>query len=285
MSFKLKQIAKAEVNRYNIDELFPNVDKELKEIINMKEELKIGIVNHLIRDAAGHQFNAIRLCAVPEPYEELEEELEDYNDQLELMDKEDSRYPDIFKKIKKLERKIRKLKDPHKYMDTICESFKSCPLFKTGDAPEGCLCPFEYKLVSDWTEGYLKEFDVHIALQGADKSIVSQLVVSDLIIYRCMKAIATTSLIDISEKPTEFGIAYEKKINSYLDIKEKETKNKMKFLNSMIGTRAEKKRYKIEDKKSDRLKVAEDGMNKFIKEKESIRKTGMKTLINVNQES
>lgn len=285
MSFKLKQIAKAEVNRYNIDELFPNVDKELKEIINMKEELKVGIVNHLIRDAAGHQFNAIRLCSVPEPYEELEEELEDYNDQLELMDKEDSRYPDIFKKIKKLERKIRKLKDPHKYMDTICESFKSCPLFKSGDAPEGCLCPFEYKLVSDWTEGYLKEFDVHIALQGADKSIVSQLVVSDLIIYRCMKAIATTSLIDISEKPTEFGIAYEKKINSYLDIKEKETKNKMKFLNSMVGTRAEKKRYKIEDKKSDKLKNAEDGMNKFIKEKESIRKTGMKTLINVNPES
>ncbi|MGL4866344.1 MULTISPECIES: hypothetical protein [Bacteria] len=284
MSFKLKQAAIGELEKYNMDDLFPNVENELIKIINMKEELKQGIVNHLIRDAAGHQFNAIRLCSVPEPYDEFEEELEDIQSDLEELDKEDPRYSDLAKKARKLERKIKKLKDPHKYMDTVCESFKNCPLFKSGDAPEGCLCPFEYKLVSDWTEGYLKEFDVHIAVQGVDKSIVSQLVVSDLIIYRCMKAIASTSLVDISEKPTEFGISYEKKINSYLDIKEKESKNKLKLLNNMIATRSDKKRFKVEDKKSNLLKNAEDNMSKFIKEKESIRKTGMKTLINVKTE-
>lgn len=281
MSFKLKQVAKAEVSKYNINELFPNVERELKEIIELKEELKQGIVNHLIRDAAGHQFNAIRLCSVPEPYDDLEDELEEYNEQLEELDREDQRYQDVLKKARKLERQIKKLKDPHKYLDTVCESFKSCPLFRSGDAPNGCLCPFEYKLVSDWTEGYLKEFDVHIAIQGVDKSIISQLVVSDLIIYRCMKAIATTSLIDISEKPTEFGVSYEKKVNSYLEIKEKESKNKMKLLSNMVATRHDKKKFRIEDKKSDKLKNAEQSMSKFIKEKESVRKTGMRTLINV----
>ncbi|WP_297408083.1 hypothetical protein, partial [uncultured Cetobacterium sp.] len=240
---------------------------------------------YLLKDRAGHQFNAIRLCSVPEDVAPYEEELEDLKMDLEEMADDDIRYKNLQKSVRKLERKVKKLKDPHKYMDTICESFKSCPLYRSGDAPEGCFCPFEYRLVGEWTEGYLQEFEVDISMQGVDKSMISQLVVSDLIIYRCMKAISTTSLVEIGEKQGDFGITYEKKINSYLDIKEKETKNRLKILNNMVGTRADKKKFKVENTKSNQLETAEGGMKQLIKDKESIRKTGMKTLISVNEES
>lgn len=279
--FKLKNIKAEEVHRYKISELFPDVTEELKCLIEAKAELKRGILNHMLRDTAGHQFNAIRLCSVPEDYKPYEEEVEELEDQLDTFDDDDNRRKVIYKQIKKLERKIKKLKDPHKFLDTVCESYKCCPLYRNGTAPEGCSCPFEYKLVCDWTEGYLSEFEIDITKQGADKSLISQLVVSDLIIYRCMKAIASTSLIDVGEKMSQFGLVYEKQVNAYLDIKEKEAKNKLKILNNMIGTRADKKRFKVEDKKSAGASEKELEMAKVIKEKESIRKTGMKTLIDI----
>lgn len=283
MAFRLKKVSGVDLEKYKLAHLLPNVDEEVLEMIATSDQTKKEVINFIIRDTAGHQFNSIRVCRIPEDWRPLEDEKENIEVDIELLEEDDkTQKKALYKKLKKLNKRIEKAKYPHKFSDDVCEAHQTCPLYKTNNTPVGTMCPLEYKLVSDWTEGYLKEFEVEIMRQGVDKSMISQLVICDLILYRAMRAIGSTSLIDVGEKPTEFGIAYEKKSNVYLDIIDTQQKIKIRLLNNLAGTRADKKKFKIEEAKSVGAQAAENEMSKVIKAKESIRNAGMPTLIDVS---
>ena len=183
---------------------------------------------------------------------------------------------DLFRKKRELE----KLKKPYKYIDDICESYKICPLAKNKTVSQDEPCPYERFYVEQQTENYLNEFEIDIAKQSIDKTILSQLVLSDLIIYRASRAIASTSLVNISEKVGEFGSEFTQNQNQYIAIREKELKNREKMLNSMLATRESKKKYKIENAKSNKQKAADARVAELIKTKESLKNMRIPTLVN-----
>ena len=158
-----------------------------------------------------------------------------------------------------------------------------CPLYEKGIAPAGEKCPFELHYISHITEGYMNDLDVDLVAQNVDKGQIIQLVISDLIIYRATRALASYSLTAINEKMTATGKEYVRSKNYYIDIRNDELKNKQKLLESMIGTRELKKRYKIGDIKSEIQREAEKHTADIIKSKESVKTNKVPNLISVKK--
>lgn len=286
---ELKEYSDVEIEKVNIKKFFPDISKELLKIIEDNKKLKKEIVKYITYDRAGIQYNSIRICKIPEDPSKLEKEVEDLEIDIEIAQEDENESTDKIKNMKrelfKKRRELEKLKKPYKYIDDICESYKICPLAKNNKCIEGEPCPYERFYVEQQTENYLKEFDIDIAKQTIDKTILSQLVLSDLIIYRASRAIASTSLINISEKIGEFGSEFTQNQNQYILIREKELKNRDKLLTSMLGTRESKKRYKIENTKNSKQKIADSRVAELIRNKERIKNMIVPTLVNIDTEN
>ena len=284
---KLKPTSLVVAKDYNIENIFPDISDILKKNIESSVLIKKEIIDYVKKDKAGVQFNCVRLCKVPEPPDELEKKVDELEFQLSEMESDDADENPKYKMLKKelyiANKELTKLKNPHKFFDDLCEGYKMCPLYEKGIAPAGEKCPFELHYISHITEGYMNDLDVDLVAQNVDKGQIIQLVISDLIIYRATRALASYSLTAINEKMTATGKEYVRSKNYYIDIRNDELKNKQKLLESMIGTRELKKRYKIGDNKSEIQKEAEKHTADIIKNKESVKTNKVPNLISVKK--
>lgn len=284
---KLKPTSLVVAKDYNIENIFPDISDILKKNIESSVLIKKEIIDYVKKDKAGVQFNCVRLCKVPEPPDELEKKVDELEFQLSEMESDDADENPKYKMLKKelyiANKELTKLKNPHKFFDDLCEGYKMCPLYEKGIAPAGEKCPFELHYISHITEGYMNDLDVDLVAQNVDKGQIIQLVISDLIIYRATRALASYSLTAINEKMTATGKEYVRSKNYYIDIRNDELKNKQKLLESMIGTRELKKRYKIGDIKSEIQREAEKHTADIIKSKESVKTNKVPNLISVKK--
>ena len=284
---KLKPTSLVVAKDYNIENIFPDISDILKKNIESSVLIKKEIIDYVKKDKAGVQFNCVRLCKVPEPPDELEKKVDELEFQLSDMESDDADENPKYKMLKKelyiANKELTKLKNPHKFFDDLCEGYKMCPLYEKGIAPAGEKCPFELHYISHITEGYMNDLDVDLVAQNVDKGQIIQLVISDLIIYRATRALASYSLTAINEKMTATGKEYVRSKNYYIDIRNDELKNKQKLLESMIGTRELKKRYKIGDIKSEIQREAEKHTADIIKSKESVKTNKVPNLISVKK--
>lgn len=284
---KLKPTSLVVAKDYNIENIFPDISDILKKNIESSVLIKKEIIDYVKKDKAGVQFNCVRLCKVPEPPDELEKKIDELEFQLSEMESDDADENPKYKMLKKelyiANKELTKLKNPHKFFDDLCEGYKMCPLYEKGIAPAGEKCPFELHYISHITEGYMNDLDVDLVAQNVDKGQIIQLVISDLIIYRATRALASYSLTAINEKMTATGKEYVRSKNYYIDIRNDELKNKQKLLESMIGTRELKKRYKIGDIKSEIQREAEKHTADIIKSKESVKTNKVPNLISVKK--
>lgn len=284
---KLKPTSLVVAKDYNIENIFPDISDILKKNIESSVLIKKEIIDYVKKDKAGVQFNCVRLCKVPEPPDELEKKVDELEFQLSEMESDDADENSKYKMLKKelyiANKELTKLKNPHKFFDDLCEGYKMCPLYEKGIAPAGEKCPFELHYISHITEGYMNDLDVDLVAQNVDKGQIIQLVISDLIIYRATRALASYSLTAINEKMTATGKEYVRSKNYYIDIRNDELKNKQKLLESMIGTRELKKRYKIGDIKSEIQREAEKHTADIIKNKESVKTNKVPNLISVKK--
>ena len=284
---KLKPTSLVVAKDYNIENIFPDISDILKKNIESSVLIKKEIIDYVKKDKAGVQFNCVRLCKVPEPPDELEKKVDELEFQLSEMESDDADENPKYKMLKKelyiANKELTKLKNPHKFFDDLCEGYKMCPLYEKGIAPAGEKCPFELHYISHITEGYMNDLDVDLVAQNVDKGQIIQLVISDLIIYRATRALASYSLTAINEKMTATGKEYVRSKNYYIDIRNDELKNKQKLLESMIGTRELKKRYKIGDIKSEIQREAEKHTADIIKNKESVKTNKVPNLISVKK--
>lgn len=281
---KVKKVSVQKAREFDIKEIFPDISDILKQNIENNIMLKKEIIDYTKRDRAGIQFNCIRLCNVKEKPDALQKEVDELEYELSLIDEEEN--PKKHKKLKKelylKGKELEKLKRPLKYFDDICESFMACPLYQKGIAPIGEKCPFEQYVVANATEGYINDFKVEIMTQNVDKNQISQLVLSDLLIYRAFRAMSATSMYVINEKFTEMGVEYTKVRNFYSGIRTEELRNKKVLLESMLGTKEIRKKYKMDSNKSSIMQEAEKAAAEMIDAKESIKKNKVPTLINVD---
>lgn len=285
---KLKPTSLVVAENYNIENIFPDISDMLKKNIESSALIKKEIIDYIKKDKAGVQFNCVRLCKVPNPPDELQQKVDELEFQLSELEEdsdENSKYKMLKKELYIANKELTKLKNPHKFFDDLCEGYKICPLYEKGIAPVGEKCPFELHYISHITEGYMNDLDVDLVAQNVDKGQIVQLVISDLIIYRATRALASYSLTAINEKMTATGKEYVRNKNYYIDIRNDELKNKQKLLESMVGTREFKKRYKIGDNKSIAQKDAEKVTADIIKNKESIKSNKVPNLISIKTEN
>lgn len=285
---RLKPTSLVTAREYNIENIFPDISDILKANIESSDLIKKEIIDYIKKDKAGIQFNCVRLCKVPDPPEELERKVDELEFQLSEMEddelEENSKYKQLKKELYIANKELTKLKNPHKFFDDLCEGYKICPLYQKGIAPNGEKCPFELHYISNITEGYMNDLEVDLIAQNVDKGQIIQLVISDLLIYRATRALASFSLTTINEKMTATGKEYIRSKSYFVDIRNDELKNKQKLLESMIGTREFKKRYKIGDNKTQIQKEAEKVTADMIKKKESIKSNKVPNLIQVNKQ-
>lgn len=281
---KLKPTSLVVAENYSIENIFPDISDMLKKNIESSVLIKKEIIDYIKKDKAGIQFNCVRLCNVPNQPDELQQKVDELEFQLSELEEDNdnnSKYKMLKKELYIANKELTKLKNPHKFFDDLCEGYKICPLYEKGIAPVGEKCPFELHYISHVTEGYMNDLDVDLVAQNVDKGQIVQLVISDLIIYRATRALASYSLTAINEKMTATGKEYIRNKNYYIDIRNDELKNKQKLLESMIGTRELKKRYKIGDNKSTIQKEAEKDTIEIIKNKESIKSNKVPNLISI----
>ncbi len=276
---KVRKSTELEIKTFDLQELFPDITEEMKLHIEQNSILKKDILDYVYRDNAGAQFNACRICKVPEDYKPVEEKVEDLEFELETLDEDEPRYKTVKRELYKNRKLLEKLRHPYKYFDDICESYQICPLYNKGLAPQGEICYFEANKVAEATQNYINEFQIDLVTNNVAKEQITQIVLCDLIIYRAVKALAVTNLSMIIERTGEMGTEYSKQKNHLLTIIHEQNKARLKLLESMIGTPEAKKKYKVENNKSMRQAEAEKATAELIQSKESVKKNKMRNLI------
>lgn len=279
---KLKKIDNFSAKEIDLKELFPDITEEIENKINFDLLLKKDIIDYVNKDRAGTQFNAVRICFIPEDPEPLEREVESLEYDLELMDEEDKRRPRLKKEIYLKRKEIEKLKHPYRYFDNICECYEACPLYRKGLAPINEQCYFEMQKVAQATEGYINEFSIDLMTNNVAKEQITQIVLCDLLIYRASKALAVTNLSSISEKVGELGVEYTRQRNHLIGLITEQNKTRNKLLETMLGTPEIRKKYKIDNVKNAKQTEAEKATAALIESKESIKKHKVPNLINRN---
>ena len=122
-----------------IEDYFPDLPDKIVKLIENDFSKKEELMKWVNSEIMGTQFNAIRLCCIP-----------DVNDG-----------------------------KPDKFNDDLCESYKICPLFMNKAAPVGKLCPLEKFKVNRITQELINELDIDIFEDYTDKYIIkNQYVIS-----------------------------------------------------------------------------------------------------------
>lgn len=217
-----------ETKEYNFEELFPDLSEEVLALIENNESKKLEITKWIDAEIKGAQFNAVRLCCIP--------------------DENDNR--------------------PDRFNDDLCESYKICPLYKEGIAPVGKLCSLEKLKVTKITKELVDELQINIFNDYTDKYIIGELVTYSLIEDRATRALAASSLGMTSVTLGKNGKEYKKLKSFYLDIIKEMRSAKDGARKALLATREEKlkasKEYNVPEKEAynEIVKIIENRNNK-----------------------
>ena len=202
----VSDITLSEGKEIGVEEYFPDLPDSIIELIEADHNKKEELVRWVNSEIMGTQFNAIRLCCIP-----------DVNDG-----------------------------KPDKFNDDLCESYKICPLFMNKAAPVGKLCPLEKFKVNRITQELINELDIDIFEDYTDKYIIGELVTYSLIEDRAARALASSSLGLTTITLGKNGKEYKKTKSFFLDVISEMGKRKADSRKSLIATRDEKQRIKNE---------------------------------------
>ena len=202
----VSDITQSEGNEISIEEYFPDLPDSIVALVESDHQKKDELVRWVNSEIMGTQFNAIRLCCIP-----------DVNDG-----------------------------KPDKFNDDLCESYKICPLYMNNAAPAGKLCPLEKFKVNRITQELINELDIDIFEDYTDKYIIGELVTYSLIEDRAARALASSSLGLTTITLGKNGKEYKKAKSFYLEVISEMGKRKADSRKSLIATRDEKQRLKNE---------------------------------------
>lgn len=183
-----------------IEDYFPDLPDKIVKLIENDFSKKEELMKWVNSEIMGTQFNAIRICCIPDP-----------NDG-----------------------------KPDKFNDDLCESYKICPLYMNGAAPAGKLCPLEKFKVNRITQELVNELKINIFEDYTDKYIIGELVTYSLIEDRAARALASTSLGLTTVTLGKTGKEFKKAKSFYLDIITEMGKRKYEARKALIATRDEK---------------------------------------------
>lgn len=183
-----------------IEDYFPDLPDKIVKLIENDFSKKEELMKWVNSEIMGTQFNAIRICCIPDP-----------NDG-----------------------------KPDKFNDDLCESYKICPLYMNGAAPAGKLCPLEKFKVNRITQELVNELKINIFEDYTDKYIIGELVTYSLIEDRAARALASSSLGLTTVTLGKSGKEFKKAKSFYLDIITEMGKRKYEARKALIATRDEK---------------------------------------------
>lgn len=183
-----------------IEDYFPDLPDKIVKLIENDFSKKEELMKWVNSEIMGTQFNAIRICCIPDP-----------NDG-----------------------------KPDKFNDDLCESYKICPLYTNGAAPAGKLCPLEKFKVNRITQELVNELKINIFEDYTDKYIIGELVTYSLIEDRAARALASTSLGLTTVTLGKAGKEFKKAKSFYLEIITEMGKRKYEARKALIATRDEK---------------------------------------------
>ena len=279
---KLKKANITDIETIEIEDLFPDISEEIEKRISKNLVLKKEIIDYVNEDRVGGQFHAVRLCNIPDDPRPIEKEVDELEYEYEMLDDDDNRKPKLRRELAIKRKQLEKLRKPYKYFDDICESYLTCPLYKSGVAPVGERCYLEMQYVSQKTEGYINEFSIDLETDHISREQIAQMVLCDLMVSRAYRAIAVTGITAIGEKVGELGVEYTRQRNHLFQVISDMQKTKKQLLESMLGTPEIRKKYKIDSNKSQRQVEAEKATAALIEQKESVKKNKMPNLLQAN---
>ena len=152
-----------------------NIDKEIEEIIgNNKRSLDKFMEEVTKLKTIGNHIGLIKICKLPAGGEEIPE---------------------------------------YTIMESYCEYFKSCNLYKEGDAPVGCTCPYELHYVYRITQELFEELSIEVENQTVERMMMEDFITYNLLKYRAEKILSVTNMLVNSIEITKIGSNYRKEVN------------------------------------------------------------------------
>lgn len=220
--FKLFMNKGKTLENINLNNFFPDLDEKTLELIENDKYAKNNIAKWLENEILGSQFNAIRVCCVPKDVNETKNNIS--------------------------------------FSNEYCESFKMCPFYRNGNAPEGSSCPLEKLQCLKITEELIKELEIDIYEDYTDKYLIAELIMCTLLENRAFRGLSCTNLGFTNIKMTKGGKEYSRQSSYYLEIISTMQRLKKEIRKSLIATREEK----IKLKQTKTINVQEQKMQEVV---------------------